>query len=65
MDQHKLAILRHSTAHLLAHAIKELYPDTMLTIGPPTETGFFYDLLPKKNFKEEDLPIIEERMREI
>ena len=65
MDQHKLAILRHSTAHLLAHAIKELFPDTLLTIGPPTETGFFYDILPKKNFKEDDLPIIEEKMREI
>ena len=65
MDQQKLGILRHSTAHLLAHAVKELYPDTMLTIGPPTETGFFYDMLPKKNFKEEDLLIIENKMREI
>lgn len=65
MDQQKLAILRHSTAHLLAHAVKELYPDTMLTIGPPTEMGFFYDLLPKKNFKEEDLLTIENKMREI
>jgi threonyl-tRNA synthetase len=65
MDQQKLAILRHSTAHLLAHAVKELYPDTMLTIGPPTETGFFYDMLPKKNFKEDDLTIIENKMREI
>lgn len=57
--------LRHSAAHLLAHAISELYPDTVLTIGPATEDGFFYDLLPSKNFKEEDLPKIEARMKEI
>jgi threonyl-tRNA synthetase len=57
--------LRHSAAHLLAHAISELYPDTLLTIGPATEDGFFYDLLPSKNFKEEDLPKIEARMKEI
>ena len=57
--------LRHSAAHLLAHAVSELYPDTLLTIGPTTEEGFFYDLLPGKNFKEEDLPKIEARMKEI
>lgn len=57
--------LRHSAAHLLAHAIKELYPDTILTIGPATEEGFFYDTLPARNFKEEDLPLIEARMKEI
>lgn len=57
--------LRHSAAHLLAHAVIELYPDTILTIGPATEDGFFYDLLPSKNFKEEDLPKIEARMKEI
>ena len=49
--------LRHSAAHLLAHAVKELYP--------ATEEGFFYDTLPKRNFKEEDLPLIEARMKEI
>jgi threonyl-tRNA synthetase len=57
--------LRHSAAHLVAHAVMELYPDTLLTIGPVTETGFFYDFLPAKNFKEEDLPLIEARMHEI
>lgn len=57
--------LRHSAAHLLAHAVAELFPDTILTIGPATEEGFFYDLLPKRNFKEEDLPKIEARMKEI
>lgn len=57
--------LRHSAAHLLAHAVSELYPDTILTIGPATEEGFFYDCLPSKNFKEEDLPKLEARMKEI
>lgn len=57
--------LRHSAAHLLAHAVMELYPDTILTIGPATQEGFFYDCLPAKNFKEEDLPKLEARMKEI
>ncbi|NDD54000.1 threonine--tRNA ligase, partial [bacterium] len=57
--------LRHSAAHLIAHAVTELYPGTLLTIGPVTDTGFFYDFLPPKNFKEDDLPLIEERMRQI
>lgn len=57
--------LRHSAAHLVAHAVSELYPTTLLTIGPATETGFFYDLLPETNFKEEDLIPIAQRMHEI
>jgi len=57
--------LRHSAAHLLAHAVLELFPDTILTIGPATPEGFFYDFLPVQNFKEEDLPKIEQRMHEI
>ena len=57
--------LRHSAAHLLAQAVLELFPGTKLTIGPVTEFGFFYDFLPVKNFKEEDLPVIEKRMREL
>lgn len=57
--------LRHSAAHLLAQAVLELFPGTKLTIGPVTEFGFFYDFLPLKNFKEEDLPVIEKRMREL
>src|SRR5260221_6368092 len=60
-----LSVLRHSAAHLLAHAIKELFPSTILTIGPATKEGFFYDFLPEKNFKDEDLVRIEERMHEI
>jgi threonyl-tRNA synthetase len=65
MEKMDLSVLRHSAAHLLAHAIKELYPDTLLTIGPATKEGFFYDFLPHANFKEEDLSKIEEKMREI
>lgn len=64
-NKEKLDVLRHSAAHLMAHAIYQLYPDTQLTLGPPTEDGFFYDVLPTKNFKEEDLPIIEQRMKEL
>lgn len=60
-----LDALRHSAAHLLAHAVLELFPTTKLTIGPVTEEGFFYDFLPERNFKEEDLAVIEDRMRAI
>ncbi len=57
--------VRHSAAHLLAHAVLELFPGTKLTIGPVTETGFFYDFLPEHNFKEEQLALIENKMHEI
>jgi threonyl-tRNA synthetase len=60
-----LKIVRHSAAHLAAHALKELYPDVKLTIGPATEEGFFYDIQPKHNLKEEDLARIEQRMHEL
>ena len=65
MDSKQLEQLRHSAAHLLAHAVLELYPDTILTIGPATAEGFFYDMQPTHNFKEEDLPKIEARMHEL
>lgn len=65
MDKTRLQILRHSAAHLLAQAILELYPGTILTIGPATEEGFFYDILPLHNFQEEDLEIIEAKMHEL
>lgn len=66
MEKHDyLYNLRHSAAHLLNQAIHELYPSTIPTIGPVTEYGFFYDFLPTKNFKEEDIPVIEAKMREI
>ena len=57
--------MRHSTAHLVAHAVCELFPNTLLTIGPVTDEGFFYDFLPERTFKDEDLPLIEAKMREI
>jgi threonyl-tRNA synthetase len=58
-------ILRHSTAHLLAHAVKELYPDAQVTIGPVIEDGFYYDFSYKRAFTPEDLGAIEMRMAEI
>jgi threonyl-tRNA synthetase len=58
-------ILRHSTAHLLAHAVKELFPDAQVTIGPVIEDGFFYDFAYKRPFTPEDLAAIEKRMAEI
>ena len=57
--------LRHSAAHLLGHAVSELFPGTLLTIGPATKEGFFYDFLPERTFKEEDLAPIAERMHEL
>ncbi len=60
-----LEILRHSTAHLLAHAVKELFPDAQVTIGPVIEDGFYYDFSYKRPFTPEDLAAIEKRMAEI
>jgi len=58
-------ILRHSTAHLLAHAVKELFPEAQVTIGPVIENGFYYDFSFKRPFTPEDLVLIEKRMSEI
>jgi threonyl-tRNA synthetase len=60
-----LEVLRHSTAHAMAQAIVELYPGSKLTIGPPIENGFFYDIEVAGRLTDEDLPRIEERMHEI
>ncbi len=60
-----LEVYRHSTAHLLAAAVLELYPGTKLGIGPPIENGFYYDFDPPEPFKPEDLEKIEKRMWEI
>ena len=60
-----LNILRHSTAHLMAQAVQSLYPGTQVTIGPSTDEGFYYDFAPPKPFTSEDLPRIEQRMREL
>lgn len=60
-----LEVLRHSTAHLLAHAIKELYPETQITIGPVIEDGFYYDIDCPKMITPEDLTALEAKMTEI
>ena len=64
-DADGVEIIRHSTAHLLAHAVKELFPDAQVTIGPVIENGFFYDFSYKRPFTPEDLAAIEKRMSEI
>ncbi len=64
-DPEGLEILRHSSAHLLAHAVKELFPDAQVTIGPVIENGFYYDFSYKRPFTPEDLGAIERRMAEI
>ncbi|MEJ2159898.1 MAG: threonine--tRNA ligase [Chromatiales bacterium] len=58
-------ILRHDAAHLLAEAVKELYPETQVTIGPAIDNGFYYDFAREEPFRPEDLEQIEQRMREI
>ena len=60
-----LELLRHDAAHVLAEAVKELWPETQVTIGPAIENGFYYDFSREEPFTEEDLAVIEERMREI
>jgi threonyl-tRNA synthetase len=64
-DAEGLEILRHSTAHLLAHAVKELFPKAQVTIGPVIEDGFYYDFSFERPFTPEDLAAIEQRMQEI
>ena len=60
-----LDVLRHSTAHLMAQAVQSLFPGTQVTIGPTIEDGFFYDFAPATSFTVEDLPRIEQKMREL
>jgi len=64
-DEDGLEIIRHSAAHLLAHAVKELFPEAQVTIGPVIENGFYYDFAYKRAFTEDDLVAIEARMEEI
>jgi threonyl-tRNA synthetase len=64
-DPEALEILRHSTAHLLANAVQELYPDAQVTIGPVIEDGFYYDFAYKRPFSSDDLAAIEQRMVEM
>ncbi|MBP7712173.1 MAG: threonine--tRNA ligase [Gammaproteobacteria bacterium] len=64
-DPEGVDVIRHSTAHLMAHAVKELFPETQVTIGPVVEDGFYYDFSREERFRPEDLALIEARMKEI
>ncbi|MEY3447039.1 MAG: hypothetical protein RIR45_1794 [Pseudomonadota bacterium] len=64
-DADGLEVIRHSTAHLLAYAVKELFPDAQVTIGPVIENGFFYDFSYKRPFTPDDLTVIEKKMQEL
>ena len=64
-DPEGLEIIRHSTAHLMAHAVKELFPEAQVTIGPAIENGFYYDFSYTRAFTPEDLKAIEARMDEL
>ena len=64
-SQDGLELLRHDAAHVLAEAVKELWPDTQVTIGPAIENGFYYDFAREEAFTEDDLEVIEARMKEI
>ncbi len=60
-----LETLRHSCAHVMAKAVQQLYPDTLVTIGPPIDTGFYYDFQRSKPFSDKDLAAIEQQMQKI
>src|SRR6188768_3765634 len=64
-DPEGLEVIRHSTAHLLAQAVKQLFPDAQVTIGPVIEDGFYYDFSYKRPFTPEDLQAIEAKMAEL
>ena len=64
-DADGLELIRHSTAHLLAYAVKELFPDAQVTIGPVIDNGFYYDFSYKRPFTPEDLAAIEKKMTEL
>jgi threonyl-tRNA synthetase len=64
-DKEGVELIRHSTAHLLAYAVKELFPEAQVTIGPVIEDGFYYDFAYKRPFTPEDLAAIEKRMAEL
>ena len=64
-DAEGVDIIRHSTAHLLAYAVKSLYPEAQVTIGPVIENGFYYDFAYKRPFTPDDLIAIENKMNEL
>jgi threonyl-tRNA synthetase len=64
-DDEGLEIIRHSSAHLLGHAIKQLHPDVKMAIGPTIDNGFYYDVESEHTFTPEDLAKLEKRMKEL
>lgn len=64
-DEEGLEVIRHSTAHLLAQAVKELFPEAQVTIGPVIENGFYYDFAYERQFTPDDLKAIEKKMTEL
>ena len=64
-DQEGLEIIRHSCAHLFGHALKQIYPDAKMAIGPVIKNGFYYDIDLDKSLSMEDLEKIEQRMKEL
>ncbi|HFE36900.1 MAG TPA: threonine--tRNA ligase [Gammaproteobacteria bacterium] len=64
-DEEGLAVIRHSTAHLLAQAVKQLFPDAQVTIGPVVDNGFYYDFAYEHTFSPDDMVAIEKRMGEL
>ncbi|MDM7858073.1 threonine--tRNA ligase [Thiopseudomonas acetoxidans] len=64
-DQEGLEIIRHSCAHLIGHAVKQLFPEAKMVIGPVIEDGFYYDIAIERPFNPEDLEAIDKRMREL
>ena len=64
-DEDALELMRHDAAHIMAQAVQELFPGTQVTIGPAIENGFYYDFARDKPFTDDDLKVIEDRMREI
>ena len=64
-DQEGLDVIRHSCAHLIGHAVKQLFPEANMVIGPVIENGFYYDIAVEKPFTSDDLQVIEDRMRSL
>src|SRR5690606_28229724 len=64
-DEEGVEIIRHSCAHLVGHAVKQLYPEVKMVIGPVIAEGFYYDIYSERPFTPEDLAAIEQRMREL
>ena len=64
-DEEGVEVIRHSCAHLIGHAVKQLFPKANMVIGPVIENGFYYDIAVEKPFTSEDLKTIEDRMRSL